>query len=365
MGGAGRADARVLPAPRCPLAQRAPRQRARAHGRGRQVHLRPLPDGEGESPSVRVRSRRSRRGRRPLYGPVSAEGAVRLAPPHARQPLGELDSGAGEPRQARRLQEARDGHRHRALRSRSLRAERENGVPAQPGLFPVRSALGGWRGLAGDGGRRGRARRLPHGTTRRRPLALLDGPPDGHGGDQEEPSAARLSGLSVHRDPGHLHAQRQAAVQRRTSAPRHLTRGRSAGDHRFRVPQGRADTGGRARSVRVVAARRSARRWRAVLSTRSQGGPSAPGGGGLPAGREGPADDHQRPRGRPRRRGSTGPAPAQGGRDRHGVEDPGVGRLCIDDAGGKVRGHGHGPAGHRVGSSHHPLRTVHAGTAPE
>ena len=94
------------------------------------------------------------------------------------------------------LKRAGDRHRHRSLRPGPLRAEREDGVQAEPGLLPARSARGGRRGVDGDGGR-GRA--VSPRTARGRwtaALALVGGAPAGPGGAPEEPFPARCTRTS-------------------------------------------------------------------------------------------------------------------------------------------------------------------------
>src|SRR5437773_2044753 len=141
---------------------------------------------------------------------------------------------------------------------------------------------------------------------------------------EEEPPASHVSALRVQRDDRVLHADRQAAVQRRPRAPRDLPRRRSAGDRRRRVPPGRADARDRPRAGRMVHAHRSAGRRGAILSPRPQGGAPAPGRGRLPPGPEDPAHRHGRLWQRRARRLPARPAPAQGGRHRGGAQGAGV-----------------------------------------
>ena len=60
-----------------------------------------------------------------------------------------LDRRPGAGGQVRRSQAARDGDRHRPVRPGALRAQREDRLPAQPGLLPAGPALGRRGGVAG------------------------------------------------------------------------------------------------------------------------------------------------------------------------------------------------------------------------
>ena len=115
-----------------PVAQQAAGERARADGRGRGLHVRAGDDGHRQSAPRHLRGDRQGGGGGPLHRALHDEGALRLVPGHGRARLHPSQGSGG---QGRHVQEAGDGHRHRPVDARALRAQRAAVLRAPPGLF--------------------------------------------------------------------------------------------------------------------------------------------------------------------------------------------------------------------------------------
>src|SRR5262245_4398314 len=94
-----------------------------------------LTEKANQSAQVSAGPRGSRGSRRSLYRQVPSEGALRVARQRSREPYGDLDRGARGGGEVRRSEEAGVGDWRWPLHPGALRAEREDDLPAQPGLL--------------------------------------------------------------------------------------------------------------------------------------------------------------------------------------------------------------------------------------
>ena len=122
----------------------------------------------GNPPPFYARSRGPGRGHGSLYREVPPERALRLAGQRAGQPDGHLDHRPRSGGEVWRPEESRERHWHRPLPPGALRAERQDGLQAQPGLLPPGPAVCGWGGVVGPRGRIDRAGDVSHRANRLR-----------------------------------------------------------------------------------------------------------------------------------------------------------------------------------------------------